>query len=79
MKKRVTGKNGVVYTIDFFCYIKDGKTAVSIETPYSSKIHDLKVYYRHERTWGDHLGNTECGYYVIAPLPTGERKRVYMF
>lgn len=38
----------------------------------------LKMYYRHERTWDDHLGNTPCGYFVIARLSTGERKRIYL-
>ena len=28
----------------------------------------LKMYYRHERTWDDHMGNTPCGYYVNVPI-----------
>ena len=27
----------------------------------------LKMYYRHERTWDDHMGNTPCGYYINVP------------
>ena len=42
-------------------------------------IHELKMYFRHERTWDDHMGNTPCGYYVVLPLPNGSTKRAYLF
>ena len=87
MYKYVKGKDGITYAVDFFCNInkresnerREGTTFVSVESKYSSRIHKLSVYYRHERTWDDHMGNTPCGYFCIVPLPTGERKRVYMY
>lgn len=46
------------------------------------KIMNLKMYYRYERTWDDHLGNTPCGYYVNVPInhfnKKKEVKRVYL-
>lgn len=62
------------YCIDFLSYVEDGKVFVYVDYA----LHHLKVYYRPERTWDDHLGNTPCGYYVNAPLPSGKRKRVYL-
>lgn len=38
----------------------------------------LKMYYRHERTWDDHMGNTPCGYYVNVPVTKNEKHRVYL-
>lgn len=81
--KRVTDKNGNVFTIDFFEIIdKDtDTTGYCIDGEcWAYGYRRSKVYYRPERTWDDHCGNTPCGYYVIVKLPTtGERKRVYMF
>ena len=73
--KYIKDKQGKTHVIDFFCVIENGKTEYSID----NTIHKGKVYYRHERTWDDHMGNTPCGYYVIAPITRHERKRVYMF
>lgn len=42
-------------------------------------FHWLKVYFRHERTWDDHMGNTPCGSYVNAPFPGGKRRRIYLY
>lgn len=42
-------------------------------------IVNLKLYYRHERTLDDHMGNTYCGYYVNLPLSKTERKRFYIY
>ncbi len=75
MKKMITDKNGKEHKVDFFEVIENDMTGYYIDYTY----HRTKVYYRPERTWDDHLGNTPCGYYVIAPLPTGEHKRVYIF
>ena len=36
----------------------------------------LKLHYRHERTWDDHMGNTLCGYYINVRL-NGHQRRVY--
>ena len=77
--------NGRKFCIDFYCVIEGGKTTAAIYeiTKNGSNIwfrdRHLSVYYRHERTLDDHMGNTPCGYFVNFPLPTGERKRVYMF
>lgn len=79
MKKRITDKNGTKYTVDFYTAVEDGKITLSLQGPWSYKIKTLAVYYRPERTWDDHMGNTPCGHYVNLPLPTGERKRVYIF
>ena len=45
----------------------------------------LKMYYRPERTWDDHMGNTPCGYYAIVPIKCFyngayhiEKRRVYL-
>ena len=40
--------------------------------------HELKMYFRNERTWNDHMGNTPCGYYVNLPFPDGTKKRAYL-
>ena len=87
MKKYITLKSGAKMTVDFPCIIereyanknRDGKTYVYIENEWYYKELHLSVYYRPERTWDDHMGNTPCGYYCIVPFPTGERKRIYMF
>ena len=73
MKKYVFDKFNIRHEVDFCEIIFQGKTGVWID----NERHELKVYYRSPRTWDDYYGNTDCGYYVIAPLPTGERKRVY--
>jgi len=80
MKKYITGKNGIKFDVEFFETIEDGKTGYYIHSDrYGYEYHKTKVYFRPEKTWNDHMGNTDCGYYVIAPLPTGEKVRVYMF
>lgn len=73
--KYVKDKDGRTHKIDFFEIIEDGKTGYYIDNEY----HKTKVYYRPERTWDDHMGNTPSGYYVIAPITRAERKRVYIF
>lgn len=86
MSKCVESK-GRKFRVDFPCIIeKDkasrnghGKTWVFVQSDFGFREHYLQVYYRHERTWDDHMGNTPCGYYCNVPLPTGETRRVYMF
>ena len=73
--KYVRGRDGRKYEIDFFCVIENGKTTYYVD----NVLHTTRVYWRSERTWDDHMGNTPCGYYVIVPLPSGERKRVYIY
>lgn len=77
-KKYITTRKGNRYTVDFFCYVFDGKTNYAIETDYSSSIHTSKVHYRPERTWDDHIGNTPCGYFCNVIFPDGCKHRVYM-
>ena len=36
----------------------------------------LKMHFRHEKTWDDHMGNTYCGYYIDVPIK-GVKRRVY--
>lgn len=78
--KYVHDKNGnLLFKVDFYCTIDEkGKTALYVITNYSYTYHNLKVYYRPERTWDDHMGNTPCGYYVNVPY-MGKKYRVYMY
>ena len=81
--KYVRGKDGKTHTIEFISIIdvskNNGKREGTVFCCVDYTIKELSVYYRHERTWDDHMGNTPCGYYVIVPLPGRERKRVYIF
>jgi len=79
MKHYIKDKYGKDHTVEKYGW-DDDKATVCID---NYKVVTLKMYYRHERTWDDHLGNTPCGYYVIVPIPVGngnkiERKRVYL-
>lgn len=68
---------GGVHRVDYIGN-DNGKATIYI----NNKEHILKMYYRNERTWDDHMGNTPFGYYVNIPLPTLhgiERKRMYLF
>lgn len=42
------------------------------------KTKKAKLYYRHERTWDDHMGNTPCGLYFIARFDNGCSARFYL-
>ena len=77
-KKYITDTDGTKYEIDFYCYPDDGKIEYSVKSGWEYRTHNTKVYYRHERTWDDHMGNTPCGYYTNVPLGNGKRKRVYI-
>ena len=73
----ITTKDGKSHTIEEYGWDKNTAT-VCLD---NYKVMDLKMYYRPEKTWDDHMGNTPCGYYVIVPIPTSkgkERKRVYL-
>lgn len=79
MKHYITDKYGKQHTIEEYGWDKE-KVTLCID---NYKIVNLKMYYRHERTWDDHMGNTPCGYYAIVPIPIHyeerkERKRVYL-
>ena len=78
-KKYITDTNGEKYVIDFYCVIDNGKIEYSVQSDYGYKCHNTKVYYRYERTWDDHMGNTPCGYYTNVPLGNGKTKRVYIY
>jgi len=77
-KKYITDVDGTKYEVDFYCVIDDGKIEYSVKSDHGYRTHNTKVYYRHERTWDDHLGNTPCGYYTNVPLGNGKTKRVYI-
>lgn len=74
MEKMIKDKHGHEHRIGLYCYPVNGKVSVWI----NNVEHHLKVYYRPERTWDDHMGNTPCGDYVTIPLSDGERKRIYL-
>ena len=78
MKKYIIA-GGKKYEVDFYCVIDDGKIEYSVKSDYGYVTHNTKVYYRPERTWDDHMGNTPCGYYTNVPLGNGKTKRVYIF
>ena len=80
MAKKYFTVGGDRYEADFFCTIEENKTYVDVyKNGRFHSTHHLLVDYRHERTWDDHMGNTECGYFVNIPSGNGKRKRVYMF
>lgn len=66
------------FKVDFNGF-SDGKAYVTVCNAWYCKDHTLKMYFRNEKTWDDHLGNTESGYYVNIPFPyrIGKR-RVYV-
>lgn len=80
-------ENGNTVKVEFPCIIekeyrnakREGKTWVYVNDGISYNVHFLSVYYRPERTWDDHMGNTPCGYYCKVPIPGGKTKRVYIF
>ena len=78
MKHYIKYKDGKTHTIEEYGW-DNGKVTLCID---NWKITTLKMYYRHERTWDDHMGNTPCGYYAIVPINIGngkiERKRIYL-
>ena len=78
-RKYITDVDGTKYEIDFYCVIDDGKIEYSVKSDCGYRTHNTKVYYRHERTWDDHMGNTPCGYYTNVPLGNGKVKRVYIY
>ena len=78
-KKYITDTDGAKYVIDFYCGIYEGRIEYSVKSDYGYRTHNTKVYYRHERTWNDHMGNTPCGYYTNVPLGNGKTKRIYIF
>lgn len=73
------------YEVDFYSIIENGKIEVSVRKYKDGwaigiwSTHHLKVGYRPERTWDDHMGNTPCGYYVNLPIGNGKHKRVYVY
>ena len=79
MKHYIKDKYGEEHTVEEYGW-DDDKATICLD---NYKVMELKMYYRHERTWDDHLGNTPCGYYVIVSIPVHygekvERKRVYL-
>ena len=74
--RKVKVFDGVRYDFDFCCAPEGDKITYFIDAPLWREF-TSKLYYRPERTWNDHMGNTECGYYVIAKL-NGRRHRIYI-
>lgn len=77
--------SGENYKADFYtCIDEKGKVSVDLYyfhsgNYYFHKTHYLKAYFRNERTWDDHMGNSEWGYFVVMPLPHNNgTKRVYI-
>lgn len=79
MKHYIKDKHGKSHTVEEYGW-DNGKVTVCID---NWNVVTLKMYYRHERTWDDHMGNTPCGYYANVPLVKHldgkvERKRLYL-
>ena len=70
----ITDKNGNKHTIEEYGW-ENGIVTLLID---KWKFVNLKMYFRPERTWDDHMGNTPCGYYVNVPITRTERRRVYL-
>ena len=70
----ITDRNGRGHTVEEYGWEK-GTVILCID---NDRIVNLKMYYRHERTWDDHMGNTPCGYYANVPITRTERRRVYL-
>lgn len=75
----ITDKSGKRHTIEEYGW-DNGKVTLCID---NYRIVTLKMYYRHEKTWDDHMGNTPCGYYANVPIQKHldgktEYKRVYL-
>ena len=59
---------------------REGKVYVAVyKDRWYMGLKHLSVYFRPERTWDDHMGNTPSGYYVRLPLGNGQTKRVYLY
>ena len=71
----IKDKNNKTHTVEL--YGTENKTATLCID--NRIVVNLKMYYRPEKTWNDHLGNTPCGYYVNLPLSKTERKRFYIY
>lgn len=77
--KYVKDKNSRTHKIDFFEAIERKGNKQYIGYYVDNCYHRTQVYFRHERTWDDHMGNTPCGYYTNVPITRSETKRVYIF
>lgn len=70
----VKDKHGKTHTVEEYGWTKE-KITLCVD---NWKIVELKMYFRPERTWDDHMGNTPCGYYANVPITRVERRRVYL-
>ena len=66
--------SGNTHSVETYGWTNNTSATICID---NSIVKTLKMYYRHERTWDDHIGNTPCGYYVIVPY-NKEKHRVYI-
>ena len=70
--------DGASYAVEMIGY-SDSKAEIYLyRNGHFLSRHELTMYYRQERTWDDHMGNTPCGYYVNVPI-RGSKRRVYLF
>ena len=79
MKHYVKDKEGTTHTVEEYGW-DNGKVTLCLD---NWKVMTLKMHYRHERTWDDHMGNTPCGYYANVPIQKHmdgrtEHKREYL-
>lgn len=81
MRHFITTKCGTKHSIDEYGY-ENGHAYLCID---NIRFVNLKMYFREERTWDDHMGNTPCGYYVTIPFQDYydgayhlEKKRYYI-
>lgn len=74
MKHYITDKTGQTHEVEEYGW-ENGKITLCID---KCRVVTLKMYYRSEKTWDDHMGNTPCGYYANVPINKRERKRVYL-
>ena len=70
----IKDKAGNTHTIEEYGW-ENGKITLLLD---NWKFFELKMHYRNERTWDDHMGNTPCGYYAIVPITKRERRRIYL-
>ena len=75
MKHYIKDRSGKTHTVEEYGW-DNGIVTLCID---DDKIVNLKMYFRYERTWDDHMGNTQCGYYANVPITSKERKRVYLY
>ena len=75
MKHYIKDRSGKTHTVEEYGW-DNGIVTLCID---NCRVVNLKMYFRDERTWDDHMGNILCGYYANVPITSKERKRVYLY